>query len=164
MKRLFLIFASVVLFATAQAQVETSTWFASSAAESGPTNILSNGTFDDGSDWTAGANWSIGGGVASYDNGGTGNISQADGDMVSSVQINTDYTVQFDVTNLSGSNGFVSFNSSDAGVSYLGSQTITNGSMSFDFSTSSSVGIGGLQVRSLDDGAWDMDNLVLFER
>lgn len=105
----YLVILFMLLACAVNAQVvNTSVWFAppASADTLGP-EMISNGTFTDGSDWTAAAGWTISGGVATYDDTQDGvTLSQVDADMLGSIKINTNYKLEFTL-NISSGGGFL---------------------------------------------------------
>jgi len=164
MKRLLLILFSMACLGLQGQVVSSSTWFAPAVAAGGQgPEMLTDGDMSSSTNWTESAEWSIAGGVASYDNTAGGTLAQADGDMVSSIAINTDYDLAFDVSNLTGSNAYFWVESSDGGIEYIGQMSISNGPYSLDFTTGGDVGIKGFRIRALDDGAFDIDNISLKE-
>ena len=164
MRRL-LILAGIFFFTSVQSQVVTmSVRHVQQVAAGGQgPEMLTDGDMSSSTNWTESAEWSIAGGVASYDNTAGGTLAQADGDMVSSIAINTDYDLAFDVSNLTGSNAYFWVESSDGGIEYIGQMSISNGPYSLDFTTGGDVGIKGFRIRALDDGAFDIDNISLKE-
>ncbi len=127
-------------------------------------NMISNGTFDNDTDWTEGADWNISGGTANFDNGGTSDLVQDGLDMITAVQPFSDYTVEFDISNLTGSNGYFQIKSDDGSVTYVAQMSISNGSYSEDFSTGDVGSDLGILIRVADDGAFSIDNVILYER
>jgi len=130
-------------------------------------NMLSNGTFDDATDWTCSSVvWTITGGKANYDNTGNSRIYQASGDMVISIEASTAYTITFDVDIIAGAPPELTlqFCSSNALIVYAAYANFTEGAMSASFTTPSDIGDGGLGIRAAVGGATaTIDNLVLTE-
>lgn len=63
------------------------------AGDATATDIVSNGGFDDASDWTTGANWSISGGVASHTSGATDDLQQLDTAMTEELVAGVTYRI-----------------------------------------------------------------------
>jgi hypothetical protein len=128
--------------------------------------MISNGVFTNGTDWTAGAGWTIGGGVATYDdvtNGAT--LSQADGDMISSITINTNYRLEFDIV-VSGSQGYFGVFDSGIGNIYIAPTTYTTGHKIIDFTTPGFIDVKGIgfYAYTVSDGTFTIDNISLKKR
>lgn len=138
-----------------------------SSGETGPVNIISNGTFDDGSDWTAGGGWSIGSGVATFDDVTAGGLVQSDADMVSSIQTSTDYQLTFDITGGGGSGAYLLIRSANGNVQYISGFTYyAAGSYALDFTTPSDVSGGGIDffAGTQASATYDIDNITLIQQ
>lgn len=97
---------------------------------------VSNGAFDDGTDWTLGANWSIGSGTLTHSAGSTGTVSQPSGDQADTLVLSEYYLVSYTISSYSagsvsistGSSGTPTSNSADGYyeevLQCLGSTTI----------------------------------------
>ena len=107
---------------------------ASSGSEEAVTNMLAYGDFSvHPGYWSLGDQWSISGGVATFDDTANGNISQFSTDMISATQASTAYTLSGDCTIASG-NAIFYLQSTD-GEYYITNVTWTNGSNSTNFTT-----------------------------
>lgn len=149
--RKLLIIPFLFLFLQVEGQIIRANGFARAQVVAASTNMISNGTFDNGDDWATnnGAAWTIGSGYATYDyNGGNGRLYQEAAQMISATQINTAYTVKFTITKVSGTDG----NPSLALVNYNGTVVYVNwtngveGNNTFNFTTPADIGDGGLGI------------------
>jgi len=140
----------------------TSTSYASGAASS---NMISNGTFDDGSDWTA-VGWTIGSGYAQYDDGSGDQLTQTAANMVTPLEVSTTYDIAFDF-GISAGQGIFALWNSDQSISYpitLG--TFTGAQWTHyetTFTTPGSIGVGGISFNgsSGSTNVYQIDNLVI---
>lgn len=168
MKRLILIFGLLLIFTGLEAQlIGRSPAVKVIPAAGTPSNMISNGTFDSGTGWTASAAWTISGGVASYATTASTNINQADGDMSESIQANIVYTLTLIMDNTtegSGDGTFYIYNS-DQSIMYLDVVTdgYPDGENIINFTTPANIGVGGIAIRGYMYGndSFSIDNLVL---
>lgn len=124
--------------------------------------MLSNGGFNDGTDWVIVANWSISGGVATYDDIANGNIYQLTEDMLHEVEPNTTYRVTLDVSISSGDANFRFTNINNA-VVYVDYANYANGSHVIRFTTPADVGLKGFLIRAqaLSSATFSLDNISM---
>lgn len=127
--------------------------------------MITDGDFPDATNWTEGTSWTISGGTANYDDVASGTIHQTDGQMVSSIIINTDYRLEFDLVIASG-DGIMHFNSSDLGIIYIAQAGYANGHHIIDFTTGADVGVAGflIRARSSSSNAFTLDNVSIKQR
>jgi hypothetical protein len=107
--------------------------------------MISNGAFDDGTDWTAGTGWSIGSGVASYDNTIAANLTQAAVDMVSNLTTTTLYRLTFNMV-ISSYHGHVQIKNAAGNVNFTSMGDINNGLVVIRFTTGADVAGGGFRI------------------
>ena len=122
--------------------------------------MISNGTFDDGTDWEVTSGWTITGGEAVYDGVDEfQSIYQADGNMVSSITTDTNYRLIFDA----GEEGIrIRIYSSGKTVQYVDYATYSSGENIVDFTTPSNIAEGGIAfMASQTYGAGTIDNVSL---
>ena len=163
MKRLLLIFAGIVLLATVQAQVVgTSVIHVRQVAFE---NIISNGTFDDATGWTANTGWTIGSGVATYDDVSDGTaLIQYDVDMNGSIVASQDYTISFDITIASGEAKIWILDESNS-YALKASTGYLDGHHEYDVTAHPSYG-GGISFYAYasSDNAFTIDNIIVVDR
>jgi hypothetical protein len=132
-----------------------------SAVVAAVSEMITNGVFADASDWTVDGEWSIGGGVASHTGGGVYSyLSQSQSDMVTTLAINTNYRLEFDIVSAGG----MRLTFFDEGVTgeYVAAATYTTGHHIVDFTTGGSVWNNGFNVRgSVEGDAGTIDNISL---
>lgn len=167
MKKIFILIG-LFLTLTASGQILPGV-VASQGGTSGPpppSNILRDGTFANGLTYwlETDGTFDIGGGIASYTNVGYGVIAQDQGDMISGVEINTAYTLTFDLTISSGQANFRLRNYNGA-VNYNSSSYTVNGGAGqhIHFTTPADIDGGGFRItgQPFGDNAWTIDNLIL---
>lgn len=130
--------------------------------DGGGTNMVSNGTFDDGTDWTLSSSFTIAGGVLVYDNVTAATATQSDAEMVTPMEVETDYRISFDI--VSGTGSYVSIRNAANNVVYVAGAIRGVGSYSFDITTGNNLQGGGVMVYCLDNTAFTLDNLVIVPR
>lgn len=115
--------------------------------------MITDGAFASGNTyWTEGANWVIAGGVATFDDLGTSGLSQSDGDMQSSIQNATAYTLTFTLTGTTGSGIYMRLRNAANNASYTNYAEYTNGEISIPFTTPADVQGGGIMILGSVDG------------
>ncbi len=116
-------------------------------------NLISNGSFTNADDWNMDAVWTIDGGVATYDDTGSGNIWQTSANMNSPIQPNTTYVVDITVTGVTPQ--FAYFNA-DYSIQYPITGT--------KFTTPADIGVGGFLIRGLSTSGSEffIDNLQIY--
>lgn len=124
--------------------------------------MLSNGGFNDGTDWEIVANWSISGGVATYDDIANGNIYQLTEDMLHEVEPNTTYRVTLDVS-ISSGDAIFRFTTINSVVVYVDYANYANGSHVIRFTTPADVGLKGFLIRAqaLSSATFSLDNISM---
>lgn len=145
----------------------------SATVESTPSgNMIDHGDFaditqdvsTDGTYWFTGTSWTIGSGVATYDNINNGSaVAQSAAKMVSPVQINTSYDLYIDVIIASGT-ATIRIENSDGSVQYLANASYSNGTHQLlQFTTPADIGTGGIRVRAGNSSSnpFSIDNLDL---
>jgi len=122
--------------------------------------MINNGNFVDGSNWSAGAGWTISGGVASYDASTIGVLAQSNANMVSFIEPSTTYTLRFYI-NVPTGIPLIRIMSSDVIFYVDGSIYTNNGRNEFQFTTPSNIGTGGLNFYTYTDAAFTIDSISL---
>ena len=161
MKRFFSILTGLFLLASIQGQVvSSSVWFAPAVAAGG--EMITDGDFPNSDNWSTDDNFTVAGDSAAYDDVGNGYILQADGDMVSSIQGSTDYTLEFDIEIASGNANFRIYNS-ELGVTYVATDDYADGHHVVGFTTAADVGAGGILFYAYTDSSnpFGIDNISL---
>ena len=166
MKKYLVILFMIITCAVNAQVVNTSVWFAppASADTLGP-EMISNGTFTDGSDWTAAAGWTISGGVATYDDTQDGvTLSQVDADMLGSIKINTKYKLEFTL-NISSGGGSFQITNSSCKAEYIARGFYTNGHYTLYFTTGDWISIKGIAFRAytISSATFTLDDISLKE-
>jgi len=130
-------------------------------------NMVSNGEFADGSDWTANSGWTISGGVATNNDAVSGSkLIQASADMLGELFANTNYTISFDIT-ISSGNANINIQSAASESNYLTFTDFANGHHSVDITTPGWIGSKGIcfNVNTTDtDNAFTIDNICVVTR
>ena len=127
--------------------------------------MISNGTFTDGSDWTAAAGWTISGGVATYDDTQDGvTLSQVDADMLGSIKINTKYKLEFTL-NISSGGGSFQITNSSCKAEYIARGFYANGHYTLYFTTGDWISIKGIAFRAytISSATFTLDDISLKE-
>lgn len=123
-------------------------------------NLITNGSFAADTNWTKGADWTIGSGTANFV--GTSaflgqTLSQV---LAASLSASTNYRLTFTVTTVSGGGSVIPRMSGGSG-DISGASRNSAGTYNFDFTTGASaqttVNFGG----SFATGALSIDNIVL---
>lgn len=163
MKRLLLIFFSLLLFASVEGQIIRANPFvrAQVTAPAG-SNMVSNGTFDSGTDWTLSAAYTITGGALVFNNTAPATAVQSDAEMVTPMEVETDYTISFDI--IAGTGSYVSIQNAANNVIYVAGAVRGVGSYSFDITTGDNLQGGGITIYCLDNTTFTLDNLVIVPR
>jgi len=118
--------------------------------------MVTNGDFSNGSTgWTIEAPWSIGSGVASYDELSSNNIRRTDCPIV----LGNTYRVEFEILNCTGS-AHLSIYDASSGTLYIGNENWGNGSYVRYFTAS--VSSTGISIWGNTAGdAFDLDNISI---
>jgi hypothetical protein len=127
-------------------------------------NMFFNGGFDTSIGWDVGTGWTINGGVATYDDiTFEALLIQLQGDMVSPILTNTNYTLEFDIGISSGTAWFQIL-SSDDNATFISPEYYANGHHSVNFSTTGVIGAGGLRIWAATptSNPFTLDNLNLY--
>lgn len=124
--------------------------------------MITNGTFGSSSNWWVNGGWSIGSGVASFDDLTVGHLRQVDGSMVSSIQASTLYVLKFDISIASGG-AYIRIYNGDISIIYKAFATYTNGTNRIFFETPASVGVAGIDLYAIttSGAAFTIDNISL---
>jgi hypothetical protein len=124
-----------------------------------PTEMITNGTFDNGDHWSFAATaWSIAGGVAVFDNSGNDGLIQVSGDMASAITPNTGYVLEFDVS--SAGAAYISVYSTSY-QAYVAGAGYTTGHKTINFTSPADVGSAGIMIYANNDVAFTLDNVSL---
>ena len=127
--------------------------------------MISNGTFTDGSDWTAAAGWTISGGVATYDDTQDGvSLSQVDADMLGSIKINTNYKLEFTL-NISSGEGSLQITNSSREAEYIAKTRYANGHYTLYFTSGDWISKKGIAFRAYttSSATFTLDDISLKE-
>lgn len=114
-------------------------------------NLVTNGTFDTDTDWTKGAGWTIGSGVASKASGTASSLYQEN-----VVVTNKVYYVQFTISNYSAGNMYVILDGSGSGTSRSANGTYTE-------NITASGGSNRFSLYASSSFVGDIDNVSIFE-
>lgn len=169
MKRIFLLIGLILTISLSSQKVPTGIIASQKATASAPSaNMISNGTFDSGTGWDfwegQPQGWSIAGGVATFDDINSGaRLRQADADMVSPIQINTAYTIEFDISGLTSNTADILINNYANAVGYVTWGNYGNGHHVVQFTSPADVGVGGIVFIANDTSgsSFSLDNLTL---
>jgi len=129
-----------------------------------PPSMISNGTFDDGTDWTYDAGFSITGGKAAYAGTVNTGLYQSAANMNSPIVINTDYTLTLTLAVTGYTYGQFAIISADGGASYVASDQYASGTVVINFTTPADISAGGIAIYaySIAEGeTWTIDNVEL---
>jgi hypothetical protein len=167
MKRLLLIFLACALFAQfgkieGQSIINARPFHRAVATAAPGANMVSNGTFDNGDDWTLSSSYTIAGGVLVFDNVTPATAVQTDGQMVTPLSVETDYTVSFDI--ISGTGSYVVIQNAAQNVVYVAGAVRGVGSYSFNITSPDNLQGGGICIYCLDNTTFTLDNLVIVPR
>ena len=132
----------------------------------GPEKIA-DGTFDiGGALWGAGTSWSYDADndEMDFDNVANGNLVQQDGNMLSSLAINTTYLITFDINIVSGNANFKIANAA-IGVDYVAYDDYATDNHSFEFTTPADIGAAGFGIRAQTSSttSFTIDNISIKE-
>ena len=166
MRRFFSILTGLFLLASIQGQVvSSSVWFAPASAGGLGPEKLSNGALTSGTDWDDDGEFVLTNDEAQFPDGGVFSyVWQLSGDMVSSVETNTDYTLTFVVSDCSGTM-LLQFMETSSSISYISETTYANGTHELEFTSPADIGSGGLSIRTQVGGdAGNIDDISLKER
>ena len=129
------------------------------------TNMLTNGTFDSGSNWTlqGGSNIAITGGTLNVTLTGQNRAVQTAANMVTAPTTNTSYTFECDIT--ATTYAAIRLRNSTATINYGpdGGTYLQSGHRTITFTTPSDIGVGGFAIEVNDDypGSCTIDNATL---
>lgn len=147
--------------------VKTQVIVANEAAAAAPTNMISNGTFDDDTGWNVTlAAWTIGSGVATNADV-TGSLYQLDSQMASEIQPSTEYKLTFTIAGTSGGGLYITiktFNEYDGGdETYVTATEYNNGDKELIFTTPATINGSGIVFsnNNAGDSGGSIDNVVL---
>lgn len=168
MKKLLLLF-TVLLCINLHGQIGRFPFYVAPVVVADNPEMINNGTFDNTDDWnlTLGGGWSITGGVAVFTAaGGAGRLRQGDSQLVSAMEVNTEYTLEFDLTKTAGDDAWLCIqNFGTTWVKYVNEATYTAGHKTIVFTTPSSIdgGVdgGGITFLMYADGSYTIDNVSL---
>jgi hypothetical protein len=166
MKKLYSILIGLLLLTTLQGQIlKFSNYVAPVPPETPTNNMVSNGTFDSSTDWTAEANWSIGDGKATWAAVASAFLIQANGDMITPLEVNTTYDISFYIT-ISSGNAVLRFDNAAKNATFYTPNTTgacPNGTHTGSFTTPANLIGGGISVRASisSNTTWSIDNIVI---
>lgn len=165
MRKLFVILVLLLLAVVAQGQmIIRANPHARAQVVSAPTEMITNGAFADGTGWTPAAVWTISSGVATYDDTGDGALSQVSGDMVSILEINTDYVLEFDISGATGGRATIGFQDTNGAIAYVAYADYNgDGHYVVNFTTGADLGANGFSIVGKDASysSWSIDNISL---
>jgi len=110
------------------------------------TEMINNGTFDNGDDWTLGTDWAIDNGSAHYTGSAFQALTQLDGDMITSIEADSTYILTFTSETDNYLEYFIADIQSSSGQAYVTRSTYYNSYHSIQFTAPSNIGSGGLQL------------------
>lgn len=162
MKRIitFILFALLIL--PLEGQIGRYPFYAATAADTLGPEMISNGTFEDDTDWTVEAAWTISGGVAAYDDvTDDSKLYQVNADMLVPISINTDYKITFTL-NVSSGNCSINITNASRSVNYVAKGGKPSGDYTLYFSVGGWSGGGGIAITGYTAGAsFTIDNISL---
>lgn len=146
---------------------DSTSWTNLAFADTLGSEMITNGAFADGSAWTAATGWTIGTGVATYDDvNNAAKLSQIDGDMVISIEPLTTYRLTFTLNISSGNAQLYFVNSAGSAVYKAIALYSVNGTKVVRFTTPASIAGGGLGILGYTGGStmtFTIDNVSLKE-
>ena len=165
MKRLILIlFAFICLTGYSQVVKSSVNYMAQSGGSPPSGNMISNGTFDSGTDWALyNGSYVISGGVATYDDVTNDLIYQDSASMVTPLAPNTDYKLTFTIVNTTATLCYIFFGN---GLyhRYVAQTEYTTGTHTVYFTTPAAGTLtpNGFQIFAGDaGGAFTIDDILL---
>lgn len=171
MKKLLLLIIGLLLLFSVEGQIlRYSNYAATTPPEEEPEveNMLSNGTFEDATDWTLGTGWSISSNRLLWDHTTAESVTyQTADDMVTPITINTDYVLEFDLEyyDEEATTIVISFGFQGGAGSYIVQAEYVSGHHTLYFTTGAWIDVGGFQVDSpalwRGDGFY-IDNILLY--
>jgi hypothetical protein len=122
--------------------------------------LIDNGEFASSANWEMTAPWTIGSGVASYDDTGIGTLYQVDANMAGSMEGSTTYVLTFDVT-AGGGTGLRFKITNYPGDDVVAYANYATGSHEVEFTTASTNYTGIRFYASTDGDTGTIDNVSL---
>ena len=167
MKKILLILSLVLctLFVHGQLPGVIASQSAVAAGGSYGSELIQDGDFSSGTQWTNGAAWLIDAGVATYnDIDNAQSLSQSDGNMLGSIAINTNYKLEFDISITAGTAQLYILNAS-GNVDYIVSTAYVDGHHELFFTAPADIGTGGIAFYSYttSSNSFSIDNISLKE-
>ena len=131
-----------------------------------PTNMISNGTFDNGDDWTLTNGITITGGYLNCALVWQANVTQPAANMVQAMVPSTDYTISFDVSNSTGGGPRFLVLTEASWTTLVAEASYSDGSYSINFTTPGTIeASAGLRLAFYnDDETGLLDNISLILR
>lgn len=161
MKRLLIILFACAVFAQVEGQIIRANPYHRARTSTAPTEMITNGAMADGTGWTLDAVWTIGSGVATFDDTNNGGLVQAADAMVSNIVAGVAYTFEADITTGSTNAYFMVFNAALT-VVYINYNNYTTGHITINFTAPADVDGGGIQIFANDGGqTFTIDNISL---
>ena len=167
MKKIFILFSLVFTFTLCQGQYAG--FVAGNNAVIGPysAELITDGDFnlEANHDWALTDGWTYNTTTHTmdFDDNTNGNLVQPDGYMVTSIEPNTTYKLEFDIDIVGGGNANFNIKSSD-GVEWVAYADYADGHHNFEINTGADIGAGGLYMRANTadcDAAFTIDNISL---
>jgi len=127
--------------------------------------IIINGCFTSSDNWgTSTGNWTIGSGVASYNDLASSRIFQTQANMGTGIVINTAYTLTFNLTMTTGTIANLAITSSSEAAGYVTAANYNTGLITLNFTTPANIDTGGIGIRASaggSNGTFTIDNVKL---
>lgn len=154
MKRLLLIFFSLLLFVSLEGQsiIRANAFARAQVSASAPTEMITNGTFTSTNSWTTAAVWVITAGTpgyATFDDTNNGSLTQSDANMAVSILPNTNYVLEFDI-DIASSSAYLGIFNANLGVNYVAYNNYNDGHQTVNFTSPADVGVAGFTVYGND--------------
>lgn len=146
MRKILILFGLFLTLAVSGQSLTPGIVASSGTAAAASPNMLSNGTFSSGTNWTLSTGMTIAGGFLSYDDTQISTCSQTQAQMASPIVALTNYTLSFDIAISAGGTAFLQFYATDDNATYINAASYGNGHISIDFTTPAFVSVGGLTI------------------
>jgi len=124
-------------------------------------NMITNGTFADASDWTINSAYEISGGTLTYDNSLSNSTAyQVSSDMVSALESDSHYKLTFTIVGT----GSIAFKNYPPGTTLISQDTYTDDTYEIEFETGTLSYYGFEIISIISTGSYSIDNIILQKR
>lgn len=164
MKKLLLLITALFILASVEGQILRYSNYTAPVTDGNP-EMITNGNFNDGGTaWgTPGNGVTISDGRVNYDDSDAGGILQLTSNMISAIEVSTNYILEFDVI-ISSGNANIWIGNTSLDIAYTPSYSdYPNGHISIEFETPSNIGIGGFAMyfNTNSTTSFSIDNISL---